>query len=232
MIIPAIFRDVPRRLMAADPPATSAELEAARGVRRRFLVRGEAEPYMHDVVRAMRLVAGARRYAEIGTRDRGCIAYVAPLLGFDPVIVDVDLVPMPECEARIAEELAGRARYTLIHGDSGSGEVASRVAEALGPAGADAIFCDSSHMYLHTLTEFERYWPLVRPGGLLMYHDALWEGNATDKGKYHALAQIDRFVPVYVVVEAHPVHRLLPHSSKGDVWGAVAIIPKPGIDDD
>jgi hypothetical protein len=232
MLIPRLFRDIPVSLAAANPAATEEELTRATLVRRRFLVAGEPEPYMVDVVRAMRLLCGKQCYAEIGTRDRGCIAYVAPLLAPTPLIVDVDLVPMPESEQRIAEELLGRAKYTLIHGDSADAAVAAKVAQAIGSEGADAIFCDSSHMYEHTLVEFEHYWPLVRPGGVLMYHDATWEGNATDKGKLQALQQIDRFMPVFVVALDEPVHRIIPRSTKADTWGTVALIPKPPIRND
>jgi len=228
VLIPSIFQDIPGDLEAANPAATEEELSRARSIRLRYLVPGEPEPYMVDVVRAMRLLKGMTHYAEIGTRDRGCVSYVFTLLAPDPVIVDVDLLPMPQNEAMIAQELSGRATYTLIHGDSAAADVASRVQEALGPGGADVIFCDSSHMYEHALAEFERYWPLVRPGGFLMYHDVYWEGTATDKGKCQALAAIDRFVPVFVVSMNEPVHRFLPRSSKGDTWGGVAIIPKIG----
>jgi predicted O-methyltransferase YrrM len=227
MLIPSIFRNIPPALAPADPPATAVELSIADSIRQRYLVPGQPEPYMTDVVRAMRVLRGAGRYAEIGTRDRGNIAYMATVLASNPVIVDVDLERLPESERMIAQELAGRADYTFFHGDSVDPAVVTRVAQALGPERADGIFCDSSHMYEHTLAEFEMYWPLIRPGGFLMYHDACWEGNTMDKGKYQALAVIDREVPVWLVVQDEPVHRLLPRSRKGDFWGTIAVIPKP-----
>jgi hypothetical protein len=227
MLLPSIFREIPAALAVVNAPATDAESAIAAAIRRRFLVPGEPEPYMVDVVRAMRLLRGGQCYVEIGTRDRGNIAYVATLLGPDPAIVDVDLGRLPENEKAIEQELAGRARYTFVHGDSADPLVVARVASAIGPQGADCVFCDSSHMYEHTLAEFELYFPLVRPGGFLMYHDAYWEGNETDKGKCQALAAIDRFVPVYVVFVNEPVHRFLPRSTRSDTWGSVAIVPKP-----
>ena len=229
MLIPSIFRDIPESLIAANYPATDDELARAREIRLEYLIPGESEPFMDDIVRAMRLLRGRRHYAEIGTRDRGNIAYAATLLDQNPVIVDVDLLPMPDSERQIAEALAGRATYSLIHGDSADPAVAASVAQALGPDGADVIFCNSSHMYEHTLAELERYWPLVRPGGFLMYQDACWEGNEPDKGKCQALAAIDRHLPVYIIALDEPVHRFLPRSSKGDTWGTVAVIPKPWV---
>lgn len=226
-MIPSIFRNPPDALRVVDAPANSLELAAARAARAPFLVPDQPEPYMHDVVRAFRLVRGARTYIEIGTRDRGNIAYTAQLLGPDPTIVDVDLDRLPHNENLIAAALRGRARYQFIHGNSVAPDVVATVAELVGQGGADAIFCDSSHMYDHALAEFELYFPLLRPGGVLMFHDACWEGNTNDKGKAQAMAAINCFVPVWLVVMDEPLHRFLPRSSKGDTWGTVAIIRKP-----
>ncbi len=88
------------------------------------------------------------------------------------------------------------------------------------------IFCDSSHMFTHTLAEFDSYFPLLKEGGFLMYHDALWEGNTEEKGKFQALAAINQYFPVWIVYMNFPPFRIFPHPSKGDIWGAVAIIQK------
>jgi cephalosporin hydroxylase len=117
--------------------------------------------------------------------------------------------------------------YHAITGDSIALETLAQVKAALGPRQADAIFCDSSHMYNHTLAEFDLYFPLVKSGGVLMYHDCFWEGNEVDKGKCQAMEAIDRLIPVYCVYTTEPVHRFRARSEKGDVWGGVAIIIKP-----
>jgi predicted O-methyltransferase YrrM len=226
MIIPKIFRKIPASLKVVDKPATAEEMVFATATRKRYIVPGESDPYMVDVIRALRLLRGAKRYVEVGTRDRGNIAVVAQIMGSNPIIVDVDYDRLPANEVAIQKEFEGKAKYTFIHGDSVAPATVARVSKAIGKQRADVIFCDSSHMYEHTLAEFEHYFDLVRPGGFLMYHDAMWEGSATDKGKHQALMAIDRFMPVYVVVGDEPVHRILSRSSKGDVWGCVAIIPK------
>lgn len=227
MIIPPEFRaGLPEALRVVDPPATTEEHAYATEIRRHFLVAGEPMPYMTDIVRAFRLASGAQKYVEVGSRDRGNIAWALHVLASNPMIVDVDIERMPDSEARLAAFLAGRANYTFLHGNSVDPELVRQVQDRIGPDGADVIFCDSSHLYEHTIAEFAMYWPLVRPKGVLMYHDALWEGNDMDKGKFQALVAIDRFVPVWCVFTDEPVHRITARSTKGDIWGGVAIIPK------
>jgi cephalosporin hydroxylase len=222
-----LFRKIPKPLNIVNAPATAEELAVADGIRRPYTIAGQTMDYMVDIVRAFRLAKGKGTYVEVGTRNRGNIAYTATLLKKNPIIVDIDIERIPANEAMIASELSGKAKYTFIHGDSIAPQTVAQVKAAVGSKGADIIFCDSSHMYNHTLSEFDCYFSLVRPGGYLMYHDALWEGNTTDKGKHQALLAIDRYVPVYVVHQNFPVCRIHSHSSKGDVWGTVAIIPKP-----
>jgi len=40
----------------------------------------------------------------------------------------------------------------------------------------DLIFLDSSHEYEHTLNEIKLFWPLLKPGGVFLFHDT----NLTD----------------------------------------------------
>jgi SAM-dependent methyltransferase len=227
MRIPRIFTDVPGFLAPVIPQATEEELAFACEVRRAYVFEGWQDPYMVDICRAFRLLKGARIYAEIGTRDKGNLAWVSSLMAEEGRIVDVDIEEFPEHEARLREHLGSAFEYHCILGDSVSEETIKKVADAIGDAGADAIFCDSSHMYAHTLAEFDSYFELVRPGGFLMFHDVYWEGSETHKGKAQALAAIDRYHPVWVGFMNEPVHRFLPRSQHHDAWGGVAIIQKP-----
>ncbi len=226
MRIPALFRAIPAELSKANPPATAQELSHARTARAPFIIDQWANPYMDDVVRAFRLVENASTYLEIGTRDKRNVAWAAERLAVGATIIDVDIDVFRAQEALLRDKLDQRHHYHCIVGDSVADSTLAKVKMALNGQAADALFCDSSHMHDQALAEFDLYFPLLRIGGILMYHDCYWEGNATDKGKAQALQAIDRLHPVYVAFMNEPIHRFLPRSSKGDVWGGVSIIIK------
>ena len=206
-----------------NSPAAPDELGRANDVRKQFLVPGGAGAYMVDIVRAFRPASGAKRYVEVGSRDKGNIAWLSERLATDAVIVDVDLKNLPASERKLRQYITPTQSYTMIEGNSVAPETIAGVERALGGEKADLIFLDSSHMYDHFLQEVELYLPLVKRGGLLIFHDALWEGNQHGKGK--ALA-IDRFLPVYCVVMNLPVHRIMLRETKADTWGTVGVIVK------
>ncbi len=222
---PSILHSIPAQLERLNGPVDDRELAFAAAVRERFELDKWQQPYMVDIIRAFRLVDGARAYVEVGTRDKGNLAWLAHKLLPGAKMIDVDIDEFPASEEKLRSELS-HIEYHRITGDSVSTATVSQVAQALGPAGADAIFCDSSHMYDHTLSEFDAYFGLLRPGGVLMYHDCFWEGTPEHKGKAQALQQIDRIIPVYCVYMDEAVHRYRPRSENSDVWGGVAIAVK------
>ncbi|MDX1504015.1 MAG: class I SAM-dependent methyltransferase [Thermoanaerobaculia bacterium] len=63
-----------------------------------------------------------------------------------------------------------RQRLHLLQGDSGSAEMIARVRELL-PDGVDFLFIDGDHSYEGVRRDFEAYRGLVRPGGLIAFHD-------------------------------------------------------------
>jgi predicted O-methyltransferase YrrM len=223
--IPTIFRQIPECLRVIDEPIDPSELSQANSVRKRFEMDDCRDPYMVDIVRAFRVVEGANVYIEVGTRDKGNIAWLSKKLAPNATVIDVDLDRFDEAERKLRNELVA-IDYHCITGNSISSSTLKQINAVLNGRKADAIFCDSSHMYEHALAEFELYLPLLRSGGVLLFHDCFWEGNEMGKGKCQAMQAIDRFTPVYTVLEREPVHRFIPHPSKGDVWGGVSIIIK------
>lgn len=220
------FRAIPFRLECLNAPVAEAEITDALTTRKKYELESWQNPYMTDIIRAFRLVEGAGAYVEVGTRDKGNLAWVASKLVPEALMIDVDIDRFDSSEALLRQEI-GDLEYHRITGDSIAPATVAQVRRALGNRLADAIFCDSSHLFSHTLAEFESYFPLVRPGGVLMFHDCFWEGNSTHKGKAQAMAAIDRFVPVYSVFMEEPVTRFIPRPEKTDVWGGVSIITKP-----
>jgi hypothetical protein len=222
------LREVPNLLQAVDAPVLASEVAQAMGVRKRFELDQWQDPYMIDIIRAFRLLDGASAYVEVGTRDKGNLAWVAPKLLPQATMIDVDIDIFDDSERRLRAEIP-EIDYHRITGDSIDPSTVAKVRTALGRREAKVVFCDSSHMYSHTLAEFELYYPLLQPGGVLMYHDCFWEGNATHKGKMQAMQAIDQVVPVYCVFMDEPIHRYRPRPTKSDVWGGVSVILKPNL---
>jgi cephalosporin hydroxylase len=215
-------------------PPKADELRTAVAVRREYVIPGWGEPYMDDVIRAFRIAKGAKVYIEVGTQDKGNIAWLARTqLAPGATIIDIDMVDYPDNDRKIVEEMkAGGFDYHSIRGDCLSDIVLEKVKTILGGRSADIIFCDSHYTYEHTITEFAQYYPLLRQGGFLMFHDAQWPGNPAGegemgkKGKGLAVEQLDRFYPAWMVVGPDtPLYRATPIVSRDGHWGTLAIFP-------
>lgn len=224
---PWFLRELPEKLLVADPPAQDQELAYANRVREAFRLPDGPGAYMTDIVRAFRLAQGAECYIEVGSRDKGNIAWLSRSLSPTATIIDVDLDQIAEAEERLRKFLPGTFNYRTIKGDSVSWDTIKAVNAIVEKRLADVIFLDSSHMYSHILQEIALYWQFLKSGGAMLIHDIFWEGNATDKGKAHAADRIDRHVPVFVVSENDPITRFLYRSQYSDNWGGVGVILKP-----
>jgi predicted O-methyltransferase YrrM len=62
-------------------------------------------------------------------------------------------------------------RLELIRDDSHDPAVRSRVAGLVGDGGLDFLFIDGDHSYEGVKRDFEMYGPLVKPSGLIAFHD-------------------------------------------------------------
>jgi hypothetical protein len=217
--------NVPGRLAAASPPPSDAELAAALEFRVRFLLDGEPMPYMVDITRAMRLVRGCRRYIEVGTFDKGNLAYVSSLLAPNATLIDVDLQAHPDRTDHLRSVVQPSQRLVTVTGDSTSPDALGQVREALGGAGADAVFIDGDHTAPFAWADYANFLRLTVPGGVMMFHDIFYRGDDHYYGVVQAMEWIDRLHPVWVVFETHPIHRFFPWLVKSEVqWGGVGIV--------
>lgn len=219
--------NIPDQLRCTDVDVSAQELDEAMAVRSRFFLEDGPGAYMVDIVRAFRPVMGASVYIEVGTRDKGNIAWLHRKLDPSALIIDVDLEQIVESRRRLVNYLPRTVSYFTIEGDSVDINTVKKVQATLNGKNADAIFLDSSHMYNHILKEFDLYFNLLKPGGFMLIHDIFWEGNDKEKGKAQALEFIDRYFPVYAVYMNEPIRRFFPLANKGDVWGGVGIVIKP-----
>jgi hypothetical protein len=53
------------------------------------------------------------------------------------------------------------------------GKAPEAVTERFGEASIDLLFCDDDHRGEHVKQEIQAFWPLIRPGGILAFHDVL-----------------------------------------------------------
>jgi len=226
---PEFTENVPAWLDTTRNVPTSTEVEQAQNIRRAFLFPDAPSPYMVDIVRAFRLLKDKQIYIEIGTYDKGNLAYTSTLLAPDAHIIDVDIVAYPEATQHLQQILQPSQRLTTIVGNSISPETVAKVRAALGSELADAIFIDGDHRADALMADYSLYAPLVKPGGYVLFHDVYWNGDEQYNGSALAIEQIDKFSPVYVIFADHPpVHRFLPWLTKHEVvWGGVGIIRTP-----
>ena len=219
------LRGVPDRLRVAEPPPSAEEFDAALRVRKQFLLDGQPEPYMDDVIRAFRLLRGCRSYVEVGTYDKGNLAYVAGLLAGDAVLVDVDCEAHPEHTERLKKRLAAGQRLFTVVGDSTLEATSEQVGAALAGRPADAVFIDANHSAAFAWADYANFSNLLADAGVMLFHDVYWQGDGTCIGASTAMEWIDRLDPVHVVFTDHPVHRFFPWFVKDVVvWGGVGIL--------
>jgi predicted O-methyltransferase YrrM len=106
---------------------------------------------------------------EIGSAGGG--TFLAWCLAADPdaIIVSVDIHDGEEERERMRGYGRQGQAVRMIKGDSHAPDVLRRVRKATG--GVDFLFIDGDHSYESVRADFEDYSPLVRPGGLIAFHD-------------------------------------------------------------
>ena len=117
-----------------------------------------------------------RRLLEIGTARGGTLFALCRAAAPDALLVSLDLPwgsgggYRPWREALYSRFGTGRQRVVPLRGDSGARATRDRVAAVLdGPL--DFLLIDGDHSYEGARRDWELYAPLVRPGGLIAFHD-------------------------------------------------------------
>jgi predicted O-methyltransferase YrrM len=134
-----------------------------------------------------------RALLEIGTAAGGTLFLLSRVAAGDARVVSVDLPfgPFGSGYGRPRELLykgfaRGEQRITLLRADSHTGETARRVARALDGRTLEFLLIDGDHSYDGVRADWERYSPLLRPGGLIAIHDIV-------PGPLEAVGEVPRF---------------------------------------
>jgi predicted O-methyltransferase YrrM len=115
---------------------------------------------------------------EIGTARGGMFFALAHIATADAHLISVDL-PGGEFgggygrhgKDRLQSFMAPTQQATLIQGDSHMSSVRDRVTEALGDAKLDFLLIDGDHTAKGSRQDWEDYSGLVKPGGIVAFHD-------------------------------------------------------------
>jgi predicted O-methyltransferase YrrM len=131
---------------------------------------------------------------EIGTHRGGTLMCLAAVARPDAFLLSLDMHTSPMGPEVAWEQVEARIRGTLKPGqelvslrmDSHLASTREAVDAALAGRAVDFLFIDGDHTYEGVWKDFETYAPLVRPGGLIAFHDIHF--NPDDP-----VSRVDRF---------------------------------------
>jgi predicted O-methyltransferase YrrM len=119
-----------------------------------------------------------RTVVEIGTATGGTLFLWCAMAHPEATVVSIDLPGgihgggYPYWKTWVYRRFAtGRQRVHLLRGDSHDPRMRDRLKAMLPDGGIDFLFIDGDHTYEGVKSDYEMYAPLVRPGGLIAFHD-------------------------------------------------------------
>lgn len=145
-----------------------------------------------------------RTVCEIGAANGGTTFLFARAAASDALLISLDL-GFDEARARAVSSFAGAEQQLVcLRRDSHDAQTRRAVESHLEGRRLDFLFIDGDHGYEGVGRDFEMYGPLVRPGGLIAFHDIvpLREGDTNHdvggvpefwremKGRYHSTSEI------------------------------------------
>jgi predicted O-methyltransferase YrrM len=222
--IPRSFSIVPEALRCCEALASADELAEAHAIRSSFAIGNNPEPWMGDVIRAFRLIKGRRTYLEIGTEDRGNLAFASTLLAEDAILIGIDIRDNPIQDDKLRSFIKPTQAYLPIVGDSRLLSTFAPMEAALQGHQLDAVFIDADHTAHSVVCDYTNAEALVQNDGVIMLHDSLWEGGGLYKGTADALAEINTVDPVYLIDATSPPRRFMRAMWKASLWGVVGVV--------
>jgi predicted O-methyltransferase YrrM len=119
-----------------------------------------------------------RRVLEIGTAGGGTFYLFTRVAANDAVLISADLPHgqfgggYPKWRGRLIQSFAQEKQQVhLLAVDSHAPETLQRIRELLPDGQLDFLFIDGDHRYEGVKADFDMYSPIVRPGGLIGFHD-------------------------------------------------------------
>lgn len=141
-----------------------------------------------------------RNILEIGTARGGTLLVWASLA--KARVISCDLVHFP-CQKPLLEALpppGSNCQIKLLTGDSHTPEMKQRVIDELNGEKVDFLFIDGDHREDGVTADYLNYKDLVRPGGLIAFHDIVESQPLPTNQVYHLwkklkhLARVEEYV--------------------------------------
>lgn len=176
--------------------------------------------FSQDWVRALAPIAGRPgvRLLEIGSFEgRSATWFLQHVLtGESSEIVCVDVFSRPGLEARFDHNIRladRRGQVSKLKGNSAD------VLATLEPASFDAIYVDGGHEAATVLLDALLAWRLLKPGGILIFDDYLWEPERPPSGRPQLAIDLFREVLAEELESLHAGYQVIvrkrndPHGS-------------------
>jgi predicted O-methyltransferase YrrM len=113
---------------------------------------------------------------EIGTWTGGTLYLWSRLAAYNATLISVDFPPKPDDRMlvdRFSRFVLPGQRLVCLREDSHASATREKVTELLQNQRLSLLFIDGDHSYEGVKRDYEMYSPLVRPGGLLIFHDII-----------------------------------------------------------
>jgi len=145
---------------------------------------------------------------EIGTGQGGTLLYWAWVSARDAEIITVDLHHGPfggghrRSQAWVFKKFARQPqRIRFVRGDSHNPQTHDRVKKLLRGRGVDLLFIDGDHSHEGVQSDYRLYGPLVRPSGIIAFHDIVPAPYESGVGVPMFWQELKKHAPVHEIVE-------------------------------
>lgn len=123
--------------------------------------------WLVEILRALQPSA----ICEIGAAGGGTTFLLAHAAARDALIISLDLAFTESRKAALERFALSGQRIVCLQEDSHKLETVNAVGNCLAGRNLDVLYLDGDHSYQGIRADFEMYSPLVRPGGIVVFHD-------------------------------------------------------------
>lgn len=126
-----------------------------------------------EILRLIEVVRSLRpsSICEIGAAGGGTTFMLAQAAASNATLISLDLAFTESRRAAVSRFASEEQKITCLRLDSHSPDSVRAVADCLSGRSLDVLYLDGDHSYEGIKADFQMYSPLVRPGGLIVFHD-------------------------------------------------------------